>query len=153
MIGPDLSIFEDKTWWVPYHLPPTEGNVIHAGGALLAASGVSLKAPVPLVLIFDEEQDAADYLDSYIRVAGGDGPDMTGSTMSFVPTWQGYKPVGLQPAKVANVLIDSGHVPIVVHHAWFTNIMMKLRNQGITASTHLAVTRHSQLAQRLHGSR
>lgn len=145
--GPDLSILEDHNWWVPYHVPPTEGNVIVSGGVVLRGSAA------PIVLIFDERSDAQEYLELYAKKAGGPGPDLDGVELSFEATWDGFETHELSPAKVADVLIGSGHVPIVVHHAWAGSVLKKLSSQGIHASTDLAVVRHSQLARKLHGNR
>ena len=147
MQGPDLSILEDHSWWVPYHVPPSEGSVIVSGGVVLRGGSP------PIVLIFDELEDAQEYLELYAKKAGGTGPDLTGVTISFEATWDGFDVHELSPAKVADVLIGSGHVPIVVHHAWADTILKKMRNQGIHAATDLAVVRHSQLARKLHGNR
>lgn len=156
MLDFDLSILEDREWWVPYHVPPTEGNVIVSGGMVLAASApMSLPGSAEgdffqLVLIFEERQDALDYLAEYRRKSGP-APDITGLVLSFEPTWDGFDAHALAPNKVADVLLGHGHVPLVVHHAWFDSIMKKLRNQGIPASTTHASLRHAQLARRMRG--
>jgi len=140
---PDLRIFEDKIWWLPYHLPPTEGNVIHSGGAVLNASDA------PLVLVFDDEQDARDYL---AEMEGRCGPDAfrIGQVPHFEITWEGFDCYPLQKGKLRDVLLEHGYVPIVVHHAWAGSLLKKLRNNGVAACTNLAVQRHAQLARRLH---
>ena len=144
---PDLRILENRAWWAPYHPPKgAEGAVLTAGGIALAAAGV------PNVLIFEEKDDAVEYLSLYARKMGGDGPDMSGwrGLSGWEPQWEDFVVQALLPSQVQNVLIDSGHVPVVVHHAWAGSVLSKLRNQGLAASTNHAVMRHAALARRLH---